>query len=287
MINPGLLPLGFASEATQISRKTHRIDLPNENSEGESDYGNILKMIMDFIGAKEFQKSKMPPLYTGLSTEEIDGAMLTLDILAQENDYEFNAFQVFPIDSLFYKLQHKCIELQTLLKIKPNKPLSSQVFAKSCLQTDDDYEYSPIGCEYHNEIDTPNHCCLSKVKRWGYCIAKYCIDTRFEIIPGRHCPDSYGFCDKKITLQDSEPNFGFLRLRTKNFPKPAKPSKQNVPSKPSVDLSKKFSKMTLTTANLSAANTGRSHNWLSKFLAGCDDKKEDLNTTDSSVITQK
>lgn len=269
MINPGPLPLGFASDARLHSLKNHRIELPDEHSEGETDYTKIFKKILAFVGANEFVKSKIPPLYSGLSDEDFDGILLTLDIMAQESGYDYNAFSVYPIQTLFFKLQHQCVEIQNNLRIEENLPFSSQIFAKNCLEADDDFQFCPIGCDFHNEIDAANACCLSKVKRWGYCIAKYCIDNRIEFIPGRHCPQNFCKAEQIIKLEDSEPSLA--------------PSFKRRP----VELMRSTSSLKTTSSvsgNILTAKASSSSNpWLATFLEECDQSlsASALNGTDS------
>lgn len=276
MINPGKIPLGFAGDVIRISETTHRIPPPNEHTEGETDYKKLFKLIMEFVGATEFDRAKIPPFYAGLNNEEIDSAMITLDIIAQENNFNFNAFSVFPIDMLFYKLQHKCIMVQSQLKIPENFPLSSQVYARHCLETDDDFMFCSIGCEYHNDNDVAYVCCLSKVKRWGYCIAKYCIDNRFEVIPGRHCPETYEKMKPKSESSQSTlaNSMGFLKIQA------IKSAQSNLNN----------SLSSLKSSTQSMATSTRSNNvWFKKLLEGREKTKCGLTTTDSeaTIDTQK
>lgn len=52
----------------------------------------------------------------------------------------------------------------------------------------DDFRYSDIGCGTHIADDNSTNCCLSKVQRWGFSFAKYCLDERFDMISGKHYP---------------------------------------------------------------------------------------------------
>lgn len=285
MINPGSIPFGFANESLQHSRKTHRIDIPNDSSD-ESNYTAILESILEFIGARDLKKDKIPPIFTGLLPDEVLATILTLDFLCDVAGYDASPFTVYPVDLFFFKLQRKCIEIQKSLSIAQSSPLASIIFARNCLERDDAFYYSSIGCKYHNEIDNPNTCCLSKVKRWGYTIAKHCFDDRFEPISGAHCPDDYcklnGPIEKMQSLSSVTEDFRSLRVRNskvraeiqKSPPKPAKPSK--------------YPSFMSTTTQIKATSSI----WFQKFLEGSGYESSKQNTpkptdSESTLATQQ
>lgn len=196
MINPGILPTGFYGDAAFHSKKSHRIELPTEERDtpGETNKRKIFSSIMDFVGARKFNKLQVQPFFTGIEEKEIEAVEIALEIFAQESGYEYNAFTLLPVDQLMYKLHIKCSEIQKGLNLAQNQPLKSLASARDAIEHDYEFAYSSIGCDYHNEIDFPNFCCLSKVQRWGFSIARNCLDHRFRIIPGGHCPPNY--CDR-------------------------------------------------------------------------------------------
>lgn len=211
MIDPGEFPKGYASEIILLSNDTHRRK-PSDlvNGESESDYCKIFDKIMEFICAKEYSSKAIPIIYTGFSNEDLDAVKLTLEQFAMEKGYDYNAFRVYPIEVLLFKLQKKCILNQKELNLDKSESLGSQVFAKHCLENDE-YAYAEIGCLWHNADDFSERCCLSKVKRWGYTFVKYCIDSRFTLLPGQHFPETYHTLDE-IELKSTSSKHSDLHI---------------------------------------------------------------------------
>lgn len=165
---------------------------------------------MEFVGAKEYSSKAIPIFYSGYSNDELNGVRLALEQFAVQKGYDYNAFRVFPIELLLFKLQKKCIEIQRQLNLDSCDSLGSQVFAKRCLENDE-YAYSEIGCEWHNTDDFSERCCLSKVKRWAYVFVKYCIDSRFRLVPGQHFPETYEKLEE-IELKSNSSKHSELQL---------------------------------------------------------------------------
>lgn len=210
MIDPGEFPRGYASEIILQSNDTHR-RMPSDMDDGnsEADFTIIFDKIMAFVGAKEYSSKAIPIIYTGFSHDDLDGARLTLEQFAMEKGYDYNAFRVYPIELLLFKLQKKCIQIQKELNLETNESLGSQVFTKQCLENDE-YAYSEIGCQWHNADDYSERCCLSKVKRWAFAFAKYCIDSRFRLLPGQHFPETCDSLDE-IELKSTSSKHSDLR----------------------------------------------------------------------------
>lgn len=78
-VNPGALPLGMASDATNHAQASHKRDLP-PNTEGVTDYKVIFDKIMDFLGV-EVTSKRIPPFFVegGMKDEEYKAAKLTLE----------------------------------------------------------------------------------------------------------------------------------------------------------------------------------------------------------------
>lgn len=192
-VNPGALPLGMASEAKDHSEKTHRFT-PPPNIEGEQSYEVIFRRIMTFVGGKE--KRKLPPIFVepGLKDDDLKAAQLTLEKIVKEGGDQNIVFRVYPMEHLLYRLHKKCAEARDSYV----KPFSSVLMAKSMMGRDD-FSYADIGCEFHLVKDANYHCCLSKVKRWGYMIARLCLDSETDaMISGRHVPE------KALALTEDE-----------------------------------------------------------------------------------
>jgi len=65
----------------------------------------------------------------------------------------------------------------------------SALLARSKLDRDV-YQHADIGCDFHLKEMASSGCCLSKVKRWCYTIAMYCLDENVDKkIEGRHFPE--------------------------------------------------------------------------------------------------
>lgn len=93
------------------------------------------------------------------------------------------------MDRLLFKLHKKCIEIRNAACNTNEKSFVSVLMAKDMMARDQ-FMYSDIGCEFHRKEDVNLHCCLSKVKRWGYMISKFCLDDQLdEKLPGRHFPE--------------------------------------------------------------------------------------------------
>lgn len=199
-INPGPLPLGTAAEAQIHSAKTHRLPVP-PNIEGEKDYEVIFNKILMFLEGTN-DKKKIPPIYVdpGTKDEEIKAAEMTLDKIVREGGGGNNfVFRVYPLEHLFFRLHKKFIESKNIKHGTSLKPFSSVFMAKDIMGRDE-FMYSDIGCDFHRAEDVNHHCCLSKVKRWGYSISRLCLDSEVDMmISGRHKPEqSIDFTDDEV-----------------------------------------------------------------------------------------
>lgn len=214
-VNPGNLPLGATADAKQHSEKTHKIMLPPE-CEGETSYAIILRKISDFVGANTFDS--FPPIFVtpDLYNDNFKAANFTLDKILSENKVDNFQFRLYPTEYLLLKLQKKYFESIE----SPMKPFTSILTARDALHREK-FMYTDIGCKYHRVLDANEHCCLSKVKRWGYAIATSCLTPGTdELIPGRHFPpnsktvesDDEDFQDD--AFDDVSDSFRTLRLGT-------------------------------------------------------------------------
>lgn len=203
MINPEKTPIGYASEVINFSKETHQLSVEDVMN-GENDFAKLFDKVANFIGFTDYTTKAIPPIYTGLATRDIDAVMATLDKMAEAKGYDFNAFRVYPIESLLFKLQKKCITIHQNLKLDMEiiNEIGSIVSAKHSFERDD-FTFCEIGCQWHNEQDKSQYCCLSMVKRWAYTFAKYCVNNRFPLVAGQHYPETYQRAEE-ICLTDSE-----------------------------------------------------------------------------------
>lgn len=188
LVNPGELPLGHASEAKSHSENSHRRPLPPK-IEGETDYSVIFKKLQEFLTAGDARKNRLPILFVepGMRDEDYKAAKLTLDKIVREADRQIE-FRLFPIEHLVFKLYKKCVEGTD------KAPFTSILHAKETLHQDK-FMYSDIGCEFHRAEDCNLHCCLSKVRRWGYTISILCLSSD-DLIRGHHFPESETVVDE-------------------------------------------------------------------------------------------
>lgn len=183
MVNPGKLPLGSAGPAAALAEKTHKRPLPPK-TDGETDYKIILKKILGFIDRNKSSK-RMPPIFVkpGLVASEIKAAVKTLDKICSEAGEDDIFFRVYPIEELIVRLHKMCTtedseSLKSVVRVEDK--MSRECFT--------DYD---IGCEFHQQLDVNNQCCLAKVKAWGFSIARYCFYEDRDEIPGRHAPINF------------------------------------------------------------------------------------------------
>lgn len=190
-INPGELPLGARHDAQEISNKIHQYPLP-PNCDGEKDYMTMLETMIRFIHPLD----KLPVFFTeGYDTKK-DSMSKTRKIVERifyesaEDDMMADV-KIYPIEYLFQILQRATITNINRLNDTNEKPFSSISFAANKFYNNQ-YEYSAHGCQFHYDKDCTQHCCLSKVRRYGYMMAEYCANKdRFPLQEGQHYPRGY------------------------------------------------------------------------------------------------
>jgi hypothetical protein len=206
VIDPGRLPTGSACDAMQHSKKYHHFELPpnyiNEEIERESSYENILKAILQFVNAKNFTSSQVPPFFVFSEFEQfnINAAKLTLNKIADENNLD-DAFRLYEAEQLLFSMNKRTTMYHNQKYKTDKQPINSKLIAMEMLRKDD-FAYYEIGCKFHNGESNPTNCCLSKVQRWVYMFAKYCLDSSFKKLPGHHYPEDYEPVEKTFTLED-------------------------------------------------------------------------------------
>lgn len=192
-INPGKLPVGMASEAMDRAAKTHQFPLPPD-IDGERDYAVILEDMLKFTGSR--YEKVIPPLFVdpGMKDEDYDATKLTFEKIISEAGKDQMLFRLYPVEQLVFRLHKKCLDGRS-----SEKPFISTFLAKDQMQRDP-FMYSDLGCEFHRTKDISYHCCLSKVKRLGFQISRYCLDKRFPTIAGQHYPNDYIFYDNTESI---------------------------------------------------------------------------------------
>jgi hypothetical protein len=200
LINPGPLPIGTAANANDHASSTHRLPIPpHDKIKTEHDFSYMYNTVMKFLVESEGSR-KIPPLFveTGSKGEHIEAAIKTLDKIVTEGGGNDNfEFRVYPIEQLLFRLQKKCIQLRSETGGCAEVPFLSLPMAKAMFERNP-FQYHDIGCDIHREQDNSSHCCLAKVKRWGYRFVQLCLDAnRDMLISGKHLPE-------KTVVGDSE-----------------------------------------------------------------------------------
>lgn len=194
LVNPGELPLGMAGEAQRVADKTHKRTLP-PNTIGETDYEAIFAQMTKFLNGKK-SGMKMPPLFveSGYQGELINIAKATLEHICGKVGRDPSFFRVLPIDVLLFKLSKMCATDDGSVS-----EFSSVLHAKDLL-TRELNVLCEVGCQFHTEKDVYLHCCLSKVRQYGFTITNCCLDDLTKKIPGRHFPSEF------IAVNADDPN---------------------------------------------------------------------------------
>jgi piRNA pathway germ-plasm component len=191
-INPGELPLGSLSAAQEKSQKFHRYPLP-PNCEGETSYMKMLETIVKFI----HPLPKLPIFFTEGNTRDnkipLQQTCKIVDKIfyeSQEDDL-MTELKIYPVEELFFILQKTTAITKNRQNGTFEKPFFSISFAADRFESDD-FRYTSKGCDFHNEEDVAQFCCLSKVRRYCYNLAKWCCDNRrYQLNPGKHFPETY------------------------------------------------------------------------------------------------
>lgn len=197
-INPGKLPLGTVYAAQTHSKETHRYPLPDDkNCEGESDYIEILIQILNFIEPLK----KIPILYTeGHGHSNTPHKSKTLEstrkvfkqIFEGAGEYiTCSQLKIYSIYELLFELKKKIVEMKQGIDVNNDDCAFRSIrdVYQSYCASNNDFDRIVQGCEFHNENDVNNHCCLSSVLRQCYIISNWCCQTgKYELKPGHHFP---------------------------------------------------------------------------------------------------
>lgn len=153
----------------------HKFPLP-PHCDGESNNQIVRDDILNFLGSKDelpilfsegnIRDDPMPWRKTRKVLERILQEPLRSKVL------------VYPLDELYFHLQR---ELQ-------RQEEDESIVTVSDRLNRDVFEYTTKGCQFHEAADSSSSCCLSKVRRAGYMIAKLCCD-KSSLIEGRHYPE--------------------------------------------------------------------------------------------------
>jgi hypothetical protein len=197
-INPGSLPMGSRHTAEMHASQIHKYPLPDsKTADGETDYIEICWKIVQFLKSE----NTIPIFFTEGNPDVSNQKKVienTTRVLKQvfDNAGEYEAseiLKVYPVDELFFYLIKEIVEIRKIQEEDTDDldAFNSVQYAHLKFQTtDNDFAYiGNLSCDFHLEKDAITHCCLSRVKRYGYVIAKWCCQKeKYEIKEGRHYP---------------------------------------------------------------------------------------------------
>ena len=194
-INPGVLPLGSSADALEKSEATHKYPLPPK-AKGEKDYLEVLKSIVTFLHPMD----KLPIIFGEGNTRDnkkpLEDTCRILDKIfyASGEDDVMKDLQIYPIDELFFILNKRTTANNNRFRDDKKEPLPSISYAASNLKSTVDIAFGFVSkaCDFHASKEVFTHCCLSKVRSYGYSFAEWCSNfTKYLKKEGKHCPYGY------------------------------------------------------------------------------------------------
>lgn len=203
-ICPGMLPSGAECQARLKSMESHRYELPAKGAK-ESDYIQVLLQMIDILENDDQFEEGFPIIFTEGNTKGLPEQKLLINtqramvkIIEKCCEYKLATdIKVYPLSMLVYYLD-KVISLEKNLDAT-GKVQSYQNVAEAHVNFDfamHDYEVTTEGCDFHNEIDAKKSCCLSKVRRFSYALAKlFSNPQKYQFVEGRHYPEGYNAFD--------------------------------------------------------------------------------------------
>lgn len=192
-INPGKLPMGAHDTADKRSKSSHRYPLPPK-CPGQTDYMEVLNQMIKFLHPMD----KLPIFFTdgNLYSHNITVLNETRKVMKKifyesEEDDVLSDLKIYPIDELFFNMQKVTVITKNQQNGTNLAPFTS-VHAAALAFEGSDFHYSTIGCDFHMDQDVTQHCCLSKVRRFGYMFSKWCSNgKKYQLIEGKHCPEGF------------------------------------------------------------------------------------------------
>lgn len=177
IIKPGILPLGYASEAKLVAEQTHQ--LPPPLSAEEPNIEEVFTEMKLFLSTKLRGSKRFPPLYA--HEKMIKMVQNILDNWCYDLGEDRPLFKVYDLQYMF-RILRNTVANQT---IYPSDTYSAREIEK------DVYAYTTgICCEVHSVTDSFIYCSRSITIRYAYIICDNCCgDLRIILVPGAHIPD--------------------------------------------------------------------------------------------------
>ncbi|XP_023727518.1 protein maelstrom homolog [Cryptotermes secundus] len=181
-INPGDIPLGYASQAFKHATETHPIPLPPDGFGSESHHQEILSNIRFFLMGEDGDETNLPPLYT--SPGDIEAVESVLCLLNEHPGQQMNAgrdnFHVYSVCKLFHELRNASMGVPSDVILPPNFLDERELIKK-------DLKYAEgISRDFH-ELQTMRHCSLWHLLSWStFIVDECCGPLAIEIVPEKH-----------------------------------------------------------------------------------------------------
>ncbi|XP_071441729.1 protein maelstrom homolog [Hetaerina americana] len=181
IVAPGNLPIGYTFKAQKHSEETHGVPIPPSDI-GESDFAKIFDDLYYFVTGSSVNGVK-PTLYT---LNEFEPCVANfLQKLTDAAGIESKVFKVYDFVQLFFELRNKAASFSG----GEGFPVYS--ISEAEIETDVFAYTKEICCYWHEGSEAPQHCSLSRVKRWGFHIADHCSrDLNVTLLPGQHLPST-------------------------------------------------------------------------------------------------
>ncbi|XP_033611708.1 protein maelstrom homolog [Cryptotermes secundus] len=181
-INPGDIPLGYASQAFKHATETHPIPLPPDGFGSESHHQEILSNIRFFLMGEDGEETNLPPLYT--SPGDIEAVESVLCLLNERPGQQMNAgrdnIRVYSVCKLFHELRNASMGVPSDVILSPNFLDERELIKK-------DLKYAEgISRDFH-ELQTMRHCSLWHLLSWStFIVDECCGPLAIEIVPEKH-----------------------------------------------------------------------------------------------------
>lgn len=222
LIDPGQLPIGYASTAHKFIEEKFHLDLFDKDSRELmcKNYKELYKDIVKFIGGHYKGMSGvsvilkqdsynpvyyLPPTQTVEKYEKND-LEKAFDWIAEKAGAETELIPVLNLAELFYQIHSRLN--------KSDKPiLSSKLMASFWLEQDKWIYQSGMRCDNHEKLDMDNsNCSMSKITIQSFIFADLCnkyMANNNTLVAGRHYPaeteESLSICeDEKATTEYAE-----------------------------------------------------------------------------------
>ncbi|XP_075549809.1 protein maelstrom homolog [Dermacentor variabilis] len=198
-IDPGPIPLGFASAAKDHSESTHGIPITGFE-EGTTDYRGVVRGLMAYLRLP-VEDAILPPLFC--MQDHIPQASGCMRWLEEHASFTMD-FPIWDILPLLRKLRN--VVGEEISHAEAENILNSALF---------DYELKSL-CPYHLDIDNKN-CALGECRRLGYKMSNALLNAyRIErCIDYQHLPPRF---DPSLNFEVSQMNLRPARMGVSRRP---------------------------------------------------------------------